>query len=247
MILSPSPFLLTLLAGFTLANVEKTIFIAPPASAAIPSPQLNFDDIQLETLSPADPSMRTHIPASFANEGYPRGTESWVYLDGLRPGQRYEVRICWLATQPTIFHLTTHTLASILDSPHLISSLATSTPLLPHHDPLISPASSSSSQKTLLAENPNIPTSALFLQISAAAEYFTPNATLMAHVPPVHADVILDPFLLNVFPRSLVPIAGYVACVAVVGWVVSWAVWEVLAGVVSGEEKRKRRKEKKDI
>lgn len=27
-----------------------------------------------------------------------KGTESWFLLEGLVPGQRYEVRVCWVAT-----------------------------------------------------------------------------------------------------------------------------------------------------
>ena len=48
----------------------------------------------------------------------------------------------------------------------------------------------------------------------------------MQDVPPVLVDIILDPFLLNVFPRSLVRTAGWITVVtavaAVVGrWIVS--------------------------
>lgn len=38
----------------------------------------------------------------------------------------------------------------------------------------------------------------------------------MQTVPPVLADVILDPYLLNVFPRSLVPTAAYITLVALI-------------------------------
>jgi hypothetical protein len=50
----------------------------------------------------------------------------------------------------------------------------------------------------------------------------------MRDVPPVVVDVILDPFLWNVFPRSLVPTAGWVLAVAVLAGVVArWVVGEV--------------------
>lgn len=50
---------------------------------------------------------------------------------------------------------------------------------------------------------------------------------MMQNVPPVLADVILDPFLLNVFPKSLVPTAGWIAVVAAVAVVISrWVVGE---------------------
>ena len=50
----------------------------------------------------------------------------------------------------------------------------------------------------------------------------------MRDVPPVAVDVILDPFLWNVFPRSLVPTAAWGVLVAVVAGVVArWVVREV--------------------
>lgn len=49
----------------------------------------------------------------------------------------------------------------------------------------------------------------------------------MENVPPVAADIILDPFLANVFPRSLVPTAVWMVVVAGVGLViVRWVVGE---------------------
>jgi hypothetical protein len=60
--------------------------------------------------------------------------------------------------------------------------------------------------------------SVLFLQILAAADYFTTNQTLMNEVPPVLVDIILDPYIFNVLPRSLVPTVGYVVLVAVLSW-----------------------------
>lgn len=50
----------------------------------------------------------------------------------------------------------------------------------------------------------------------------------MQTVPPVVADIILDPFLGNVFPRSLVPTACWGLVVVVVAVVVSrWVVKEI--------------------
>lgn len=79
------------------ANVEKTIFKAPKPSL-LQSHQAMFDDLEIERLSPKTPSTRTYIAASFPSEESPKGFESWFYLDSLEPGQRYEVRICYLAT-----------------------------------------------------------------------------------------------------------------------------------------------------
>ena len=61
--------------------------------------------------------------------------------------------------------------------------------------------------------------SVLFLRIFAAADYFTLNTEMMENVPPVIVDVILDPYLLNVLPLSLVPTLGWVAVAGAVGCV----------------------------
>lgn len=60
--------------------------------------------------------------------------------------------------------------------------------------------------------------STLLLRVLAAADYFTDRADLMRDPPPVLVDLILDPFLGNVLPRSLVPTAGYILLVAAVTW-----------------------------
>lgn len=70
--------------------------------------------------------------------------------------------------------------------------------------------------------------SVLFLQIFAAAEYFSLNKSLMSDVPPVLVDIILDPYLLSVFPKSLVPTAGYLLVLAVGGWYLSSLIWRLL-------------------
>lgn len=86
----------------------------------------------------------------------------------------------------------------------------------------------------------------LFLRISAAADYFTTNLTLMQNVPPVNVDIsektpghldsiladsdrpVLDPFLLNIFPRSLLPTASYLALIAIGAWYLSEFIWQCL-------------------
>ena len=61
----------------------------------------------------------------------------------------------------------------------------------------------------------------LFLHVQAVADYFTTNKTLMQHPEPVDVDIILDPYLANVLPASLLPTAGYIIVLAVVAWFVS--------------------------
>jgi hypothetical protein len=58
----------------------------------------------------------------------------------------------------------------------------------------------------------------LFLRVFAAAEYYTTNKTLMENVPAVYVDIILDPYIFNLFPRSLVPTAAYLTLLAIGSW-----------------------------
>lgn len=88
---------LALYATLIQANVEKTIFLAPTA-ATVPSGEPDIGDLGLERLSPENHVVRTRLNASFPSETTPSGTDSWFFLENLIPGQRYEVRVCWLAT-----------------------------------------------------------------------------------------------------------------------------------------------------
>ncbi|EAW08450.1 uncharacterized protein ACLA_031850 [Aspergillus clavatus NRRL 1] len=223
------------LLPFVAANVEKTIFLAPHPSP-LPSTDPTLDDLGLNRLSPSAPSLRTHLNASFPTPETP-GTDSWFFLENLTPGQRYEVRVCYLATQPTIFTLDTYTLANALDDPTLLAS--------------VSRYSAARLEASLLpvrqASNPNSDgargsagagagaDSVLFLRVRAAAEYFSPDEGLMERVPPVLVDVILDPFLGNVFPRSLVGTAVYAGVVALLAVGVAWWVMGVVRGVMERE------------
>lgn len=60
----------------------------------------------------------------------------------------------------------------------------------------------------------------------------------MEHVPPVMADVILDPFLWNVFPRSLVPTAAYTVVIAVIAYFVGGFLAKGLTDVVTTAVKK---------
>ena len=79
------------------ANVEKTIFTAPD-SVNFGDARPNLINLRLDILSPQRLSVRTALPVVFPTEKHPRGLSSWYTLNSLRPGQRYEARICWAAT-----------------------------------------------------------------------------------------------------------------------------------------------------
>ncbi|KAI4193000.1 MAG: hypothetical protein LQ348_002995 [Seirophora lacunosa] len=160
------------------ANVEKRIFLAP-AETTILHNQLNLDQLQLDTLTPTQPVLRSQLTAAFPTESKPQGPTSWFLLDSLNQHQRYELRVCWLAT------------------------------------------------------------------IDTAADYFTSNTTLMRDVSLVDVDIsmpdpspknftkltqraVLDPYHLNIYPKSLVPIGLHLAIIAILAWHLSKAIWSLL-------------------
>jgi hypothetical protein len=85
--------------------------------------------------------------------------------------------------------------------------------------------------------------SVMLLRIYAAADYFTDNAALMQSPPPVLTDVILDPYLFNIFPASLLPTATYLIIVAVASWFVARyiATWlQSIAATPDDKDKKTR-------
>jgi hypothetical protein len=81
--------------------------------------------------------------------------------------------------------------------------------------------------------------SRLFLQVFTAADYYTMNTTLMEHVPPVLVDIILDPYILNVFPQSLVPTGIYLVILAIGSWYISGVVSKWLQNIAHQDIRRK--------
>ena len=120
--------------------------------------------------------------------------------------------------QPTSFWLHTHSIDHVFGNADLITSLSG----YPYarHDQL-----SSEDIISLQARKPPkstaAPTTTLFLQVFAMADYYSLDTDLMEHVPPVAVDVILDPFILNVLPRSLLPTGLYLVLIAVGAWLLS--------------------------
>lgn len=220
---------LGLLQVLAFANVEKTIFVAPLRRLV---PDASIDNLLLVPLNPQHTTARTWLNATFPTNESPTGTDTWILLEGLSPGTRYEVRVCWLATQPTVFKLHTHTLDEAFENPALLSSLTvfsnTRREILDRlriqqlHDRKYTPS--------LSAEI--VYPSLLFLQISAAADYFSLDESLMEHVPPVFVDVILDQYLFNIFPKSLIATAGYIVVLAIGSWFLSTFLWRALNKIV---------------
>jgi hypothetical protein len=61
----------------------------------------------------------------------------------------------------------------------------------------------------------------------------------MKHVPPVLVDIILDPYLFNLFPKSLVPTAGYLLMVTIISWYLAMYVAKWLQMVARADEQKK--------
>lgn len=227
------------------ANVEKIVFIAPPR-VAVPSEEPDLDDLGLERLSPESPIIRTQLNALFPTDDTPFGADSWFFLENLTPGKRYEVRVCWLATQPTSFTLSTYTIGNTLEDPSLLAAISRfSSFRLASVDQL---QANTVLQKTKAGKHDSsasdsAPTSdsALFLRIFSAADYYSLDTSLMDNVPPILVDIILDPFLLNVFPRSLVPTACWITVVAAIALLVARWVTMQFQGVIVEAEAGMRR------
>ncbi|KAF5719091.1 hypothetical protein FMUND_4880 [Fusarium mundagurra] len=204
------------LLSMAIANVEKTIFTAP-ASLPIPQQKPSLGDLRLPTLTPDAPNFRTHISRRFPSgpKDYASGAATWVLLDKLNQGQRYEFRLIRLRRQqPAVFGLAVYELDTVWQTPELIQSLANY-------------SFSRQDQEAVLTKEPTQTegrereASVLLLQIKSSADYFTNDAALMKEPPPVHVDLILDPYLYGIVPRSLVPVAGYLVLVGAVAWFAS--------------------------
>jgi hypothetical protein len=128
----------------------------------------------------------------------------------------------------------------VFDSPELITSLATYSetrqPEGESHEDNI--PNISRSFKRLEHETDKLQ-SVLLLQILAAADYYTTNRTLMEHVPPVFVDIILDTYLLNVLPRSLVPTGVYLIVIAILSWFFAKYIARWLQIVARTDEQKK--------
>lgn len=196
------------------ANTEKVIFRAPSYQKSL---QLTDSKLLASEyhLSPSQLKVRRSLQVlpTFHESLY--GTEHWYLLRNLTEGQRYEVRICWSASQPTDFRLEVFDHVDTFQGPNPGLDAAKLQPY--RYDP---------SQPSVVVDRGE---SVLALRIEAKASFVTNNRTLMQHPPPVNVDIILDPYLANVFPASLVPTAVYIGALTVVAWYLSGYIWTLLA------------------
>lgn len=218
--------LTALFAFFTLAvyaNTEKVIFVAPPSTSYSRKTSSRLHEWSLGTLSPANLTLRASLPVIFPTNEQPYGRESWYLLKGLHEHQRYEVRVCWAAIQPTNFWLHVFQPSEILQNSELLNSLDD---FSRHHQAQVKP------------RNPGTE-NILLLRVRAAADFFTTNRILMLDPPPVDVDIILDPYIANVFPSSLQATAVYIVTLAVGSWFLSGIIWSRLSAAKSAEKDHK--------
>lgn len=217
------------------ANTEKAIFIAPD-TVNIPLRQPSLDNLNLHVLTPSTWSIRANLTRVFPTESGDdsSGAVTWLLLDELTPGQRYEFRVCWAAIQPTDFLMDVYELDTVWDTPELIQSLAE---YASSRQP-----NSEDGQEPFPEGQEERKSSVLLLQVRAFADYFTDNAALMKDPPPVLVDLILDPYLYNAVPRSLLPTIGYLVLVGLVAWFVARSVASKLQSIaVTAETSTKKR------
>ncbi|EFY88317.1 hypothetical protein MAC_05658 [Metarhizium acridum CQMa 102] len=98
-----------------------------------------------------------------------------------------------------------YTLDTVLENDKLLHSLSAYAASRPNIQ--------TTRQSTIIPDS-----SSLLVEIHSAADYFTDNAELMTNPPPVLVDLILDPFLFNVLPKSLLPTVGYLSLLGIVTW-----------------------------
>jgi hypothetical protein len=84
-------------AAPVVANTEKAIFLGPRTSN-MPTSHPNLDDLRVDILTPKHWTLRTHLEAEFPSAESKHGKSTWLVLDQLTEGQRYELRVCWAAT-----------------------------------------------------------------------------------------------------------------------------------------------------
>jgi hypothetical protein len=110
-------------------------------------------------------------------------------------------------------------------------------------DPL-SEDKDSASQKPVANDLKERTASVLLLHIQAAADYFTHDAALMQNPPPVLVDLILDPYVFNVVPRSLLPTAGYLVVLAILSWFAAQWIAKQLQSIAGAADHQAKQKKK---
>lgn len=138
-----------------------------------------------------------------------------------------------ISKQPTAFTLDTYTLSTIFSTPSLLQSLTQHATTSAQQQVIDEETEALQQQRlnhSLTAANGS---SVLLLRVLAAADYFSHHSSLMKDPPPVLVDLILDPYLYNVLPQSLIPTVGYIVVISIVSWFVARWISQSLVSVAS--------------
>ncbi|CEJ82249.1 hypothetical protein VHEMI02325 [[Torrubiella] hemipterigena] len=215
------------------ANTEKIIFLAPPVDV-IPLASPSLQDLKLDTISPQKLSIQRNLTRVFGDGGQ----DNWYLLDNLTEGKRYELRVCWAATEPTKFDLDVYVLDTVWETPELISSLAafskSQQDQAEHHEPQIrTPTNVDAGERHA---------SVFLLRIRSQADYYSHDKSLMVHPRPVLTDIILDPYLANVVPESLVLTGIHVIVVAITSFFIARWISTSLSSVATSKAENLKKK-----
>ncbi|KAF8455387.1 hypothetical protein BGX38DRAFT_1267308 [Terfezia claveryi] len=210
-----------------LANVEKVIFI--PNSPTDPPLQLTRIPSNLIRLSPNSPrlstalNLTTNITGRERDEGgNGRGGEgegeeraTWAVLEKLNLGKRYEVRIIWAATEPAKFELGVFTAVEVGEMG--VEGL------------VIQGEEKGGKEEERKEANDGSQGIVMYLRVLAKKDPYNPD--------PVKIELILDPFLWNILPESLLCIGVVVVLVAGAAWWVSGRVERWLSMVARQQQR----------
>lgn len=145
---------------------------------------------------------------------------AFLISSSITPSGNSDCSCClpWLTPlqQPTEFWIDLYNLTHVFDTPRLIQSLASFSEQR---------QASQSEPREQREGSDKASGTILFLHIRSAADYFTTNKTLMLQPPAVDVDLILDPYLANIFPASLVPTAIYIVVLAIFSYFLSGVIW----------------------
>lgn len=130
--------------------------------------------------------------------------------------------------EPTAFDIDVYELETVWAEPELISSLAA--------------YAQTQQKRTKQNKQQGERQASVYLaRVRAAADYFSHDKALMERPPPVLAELILDPYLFNVIPISLLPTVGYILVVAALSFNVARWIATKMADVAAAEDDKKRK------
>lgn len=156
------------------SNTEKKTFIPQSSGFTIDASLPSIATKGLSGIGKLRYNLTLTRPADRDDDSW---TEVWFKLDGLAPRTRYEARVCWPATNPTEFVL------AIFNTEQYRMMFA----------PLITSMKAKDGDKAQM-----------LLRLCARPDIVSHIPRLMQSKPEVTFDIIIDPLVFDVLPRSLV-------------------------------------------